>query len=420
MQQSVLFLKLLSKPPDTMSTSRTALRSIRHLRTLPKARNGRCYATASEAATSSSSNGSNTSAGIVGGLVGGGLVFAGGYAYYHFSGAKTMVNTARETKAYFDKATKKLSEATPEPNEALQWLRQTATSYAAFIPGAKGYVNTAFDDLDAIHQKHGTEMDKIVKEAYEEIKGITKDKGMSLETAEQVWEALQKHLKRIGDLAGDAAQDILNNHPEIKAKVGGSIDQLKSMGDKYGPEAKKQVDQTWEQIQNIVKSGVSMESANKIRSLIEEKIEFIKKMGDEAWKKGLKEAKPYLDKSPKVKELIEKNADSLKQGNVAELWQKIKDSVESGNTESIESYIKSTVDKGKSQGKSMAGGAEQYINSMMPKLSLLLKMSSKHGKQAENLVKETVDELQEVLTKRFKEAEELTEEGTEDVKKESK
>ncbi|MCJ1246929.1 hypothetical protein MMC30_004140 [Trapelia coarctata] len=406
-----------------MSMSRTALRSIRHLRNLPKARNGRYYATAQEAATSSSSsNGSNTSAAIIGGMVGGGLVFAGGYTYYHFSGAKTMVNTARETKAYFEKASKKLSEATPEPNEALQWLRQTATSYAAFIPGAKGYVNTAFDDLDAIHQKHGSEMDKIVKEAYEEIKGITKDKGMgmSLETAEQVWEALQKHLKRIGDLAGDATQQILDNHPEIKAKVGGSIDQLKSMGDKYGPEAKKQVDQTWEQIQNIVKSGVSMDTANKIRSLIEEKVEMIKKMGDEAWKKGMKEAKPYLDKSPKVKELIEKNADSLKQGNVAELWQKVKESVESGNTESIENYIKSTVDKGKSQGMSMAGGAEQYINSMMPKLSLLLKMSAKHGKQAENLVKETVDELQEVLTKRFKEAEELTEEGTDDVKKESK
>lgn len=404
-----------------MSTSRTALRSLRQIRNLPVTRSGRHYATAQEAASSSSSSGeSNLSAAVIGGVVGGGLVFGGGYTYYHFSGAKTMVNTARETKAYFDKATKKLSEATPEANEALQWLRETAVSYAKIIPGAKGYVNSAFDDLDAIHQKHGGEMDKIVKEAYEEIRGITKDKGVSFETAEQVGEALYKHLKRIGDLAGDATQDILNNHPEIKAKVGGSIDQLKSMGDKYGPEAKKQVDQTWEQIKSIMKSGVSMESAAKIRSLVEEKMEFIKKMGDEAWDKGLKEAKPYLDKSPKVKELLEKNADSLKRGNVTELWQKVKDSVESGNVESIENYVKSTVEKGKSQGKSMAGGAEEYINSMMPKLSSLLKISSKHGKQAENLVKETIDEMQEVLKKRFKEAEEIAEEGKDDAAKENK
>ena len=334
-----------------------------------------------------------------------------------------MVNTARETKAYFEKATKKLSDSTPEPSEALQWLRQTATSYAAFIPGAKGYVNTAFDDLDAIHRKHGSEMDKIVKEAYEEIRDITKEKGMSLETAEQVREALQKHLKRIFDLASDATQDILNNHPEIKERVGGSIDQLKSMGDKYGPEAKKQVDQTWEQIRNIVKSGVSMESATKIRSLIEEKIELIKEMGDEAWKKGLQEAKPYLDKSPKVKEMIEKNAESLKQGNVTELWQKVKDTAESGNTESIENYIKSIVDKGKSQGKSVAGGAEKYLkmvpgaDDMMPKLEKLRSYTAKHGKQAENLLNEAVEEIHEVVKRKYEEAKKM---AGEEEKKESK
>ena len=65
---------------------------------------------------------------------------------------------------------------------------------------------------------------------------------MSLEAAQQAWEILQKHLKRIGELAGDSAQEIIDNHPTLKKQVGGNLDQLKQLGDNYGPEAKKQVD----------------------------------------------------------------------------------------------------------------------------------------------------------------------------------
>ena len=382
----------------------------------------RHYATAGQEAGSSNA-GSGISHGVLGGLIGGGVVLAGGYGYYHFSGAKTMVNTAHQTKAYFEKAQQRLVEASPEPNEILQWLRQTATSYAAFIPGAKGFVNTAFDDLDAVHRKHGDKVDKILKQAYDEIKDVTKDKGMSVETATQVWEILQQRLKQIGKLAGDAASDILNNHPEIKEKVGGNLDQLKEMGDRYGPEAKKQVDQTWQQIQDIIKGGVSMETATKIRSLVEEKVEAVKKLGDEAWKKGMEQAKPYLDKSPRAKELIEKNADALKQGNEAELWEKLKESVQSGNTDGIEQYVKSAVDKAKSQGSSMGGDLDKYLkmipgaDKIMPKLSQLQEIGQKHGKEAENLLQETFDEIQQVLSKRVAQAEKLAQKAKDSARK---
>ncbi|MCJ1476328.1 hypothetical protein MMC13_004994 [Lambiella insularis] len=392
-----------------MPASRVAVQTARQLRNVPLARFSRHYATEASSGGSSSA----LSPAIIGGLVGGSLVFGGGYTYYHFSGAKTLVNTAHETKAYFDQAKQKFANSTPEPNEALKWLRQTATSYAAFIPGASGYVNNAFDDLDAIRAKHGDKVDSVVREAYGEIKDVTKDKGMSLETATQVWEILQKRLKQIGELAGDAAQDIMNNHPELKEKVGGNLDQLKAMGDKYGPEAKKQVDQTWDQIQDIIKGGVSMDTANKIRAVVQEKMEVVRKMGDEAWKKGMEQAKPYLEKSPKVKELVEKNADSLKQGNVTELYEKIKDAVSSGNTESIEQYIKSATDKAKSSGGGMGGELDKYFkmvpgaDKIMPKLSQLQEISQKHGKEAEDLLKSTYDDIQQVLQKRVSEAEKL-------------
>jgi hypothetical protein len=65
------------------------------------------------------------------------------------------VETYTTTKSYFNSASEKLKQATPEPNQALEALRSTANHYAAFIPGGKSYVDAAFKDIDAIREKHG-------------------------------------------------------------------------------------------------------------------------------------------------------------------------------------------------------------------------------------------------------------------------
>lgn len=79
---------------------------------------------------------------------------------------------------------------------------------------------------------------------------------------------LQTHASQLFDLAGDAAENVLSNHPQLKEKVGGSYDQLKQMGDRYGPMAKEEVDKTWQQISSIIKGGISVQSADEIRNLI--------------------------------------------------------------------------------------------------------------------------------------------------------
>lgn len=91
-----------------MAASRTATRSLRALR--PAARpvrlTTRRYATGvntgNGSASSSSSAGGGMGPALTGGVVGGSLVFLAAYGYYHFSGAKTMVNSLHQTKAYFD------------------------------------------------------------------------------------------------------------------------------------------------------------------------------------------------------------------------------------------------------------------------------------------------------------------------------
>lgn len=238
-----------------------------------------------------------------------------GYSYYHFSGAKSIVNAASTTKSQFNKLTQYLQNTAPEPNEALKWLRQTATSYSAFIPRAKSYVDSAFNYLESIQSKHGEEFDKLINDCYKELKDATK-KGMSGETASQSWAILERDIKQLGDLAGDSTEEIMDNHPELKEKAGGNLKELKGMADSYGPEAKKELDQTYQEIKDVMKAGVSMESVNKVRQLVQEKTEKMRQLGDETWKRGLEQAKPYLEKNSQVREIVEKNADSLKQGKL--------------------------------------------------------------------------------------------------------
>lgn len=329
------------------------------------------------------------------------------------------MSTARQAQNTFKSYGQKIKSSSPdfEPNEAIEWLRSTAKSYAGIIPGASGYIDSAFDDIDAIRQKHGKEVDDIVKEAYNELKDVSQE-GMTISAATKAWEILQKHLKRIGELAGDAAQDIINNHPALKEKVGGNLDQLKQMGDKYGPEAKKQVDETWDQIREIMKTGISATTIPKVQKLVQDKVQKIQELGGKVYDQAIEKAQPLLEKSPEVKDLVQNNAQQLrKSANVSELYQKIKSAVESGSTDDLKSYVQSTVDKGKkaaSSGGSGGSGLEGLLkmipggSEIMPKLGELQHLAQEHGEEAEKIAKDAFKEIEGVLKKKISEASELT------------
>jgi gas vesicle protein len=384
-----------------------------------RAQQARFDSTVSSGAATSGNAGAGSHAAI-GAVSGAAAAVAVGYIFYRTSGARDVVQATKTTKAYVNQATQKIKETTPEPNEALAWLRNAAQSYAAFIPGAKQYVDSAFDDLDAVREKHGDEVDNIVREAYGEMRTVLSNGDVSLVTAHKTWDVLTKHMSRIADLAGDSAQQIMDNHPQLKEKVGGNWDKLKEYGDKYGPKAKEEVDRTWKQVGDVVKTGVSPANIEKIKSIVQEKVDKLKKLGDEAWDKGMEQAKPYLDKNPKVKELVEQNADALKGGDVQQLYNRIKKAVENGDTGDLEGYVKSAADKAKDSG---FGGLDQYLNKIpggdqiMPKLTQLSDVAQKHGDEAQNIMKNAISEITEVLKKRGDEAAELAKKANNDAKK---
>lgn len=324
-----------------MYSTRAAIRSTHAIRALrlPARRTVRFASDNASSGSTPKPGLSASAAGALSGAAAGTLAF---YIWYQASGIAKVSKTAKQTKQYFDSATEKLKvqfkENTPDSNEAIQALKDTAYKYAGFLPGGREYVDKVFQDLDTVRSKHGEDVDNIVREAYGELRDTSK-KGLTLETLSQMWEILSKHLQRLTALASDAGQDILKNHPEIKERFGGSFQQLQQLGDELGPEAKKQVDDAWKQAKDILNSGVSFASADKIRQLVQDKKQQVQKLGEQAYQKGYEQIKSQLDQNPQVKKLVEQNEDVLKSGNVNEVLNKIKSALSSGNTLDLEKYI---------------------------------------------------------------------------------
>lgn len=267
-------------------------------------------------------------------------------------------------------------------------------------------------------------MDKIVQSTYKDLQKVIKDEGASIGGVVKAWQTLQGAAREISELAKDVGQDVLKRHPEVQEQFGGKFNELKKMGEQYGPEAKKEVDETWNQIQDVVKGGVGIGSIDQIRKIVQEKVEKVKKYGDQAWDKGLEQAKPYLDKAPKVKEFVEENKDKLKNSNLKDLWDQVRKAAESGDTKELEKLAK---DKANEASQKLGGGSlEQYFQ-MIPnagdigkKFQDLKQIGDKHGDKAEQLLKEAFEDVKKVLEKKLDEGKKIADEAGKDEKEASK
>ncbi|KAI3336961.1 hypothetical protein HD806DRAFT_23510 [Xylariaceae sp. AK1471] len=403
------------------STARTTIaRSARIGRTPCPARARFQSSSSSSTSSNAASQGSShIAAGAAGGLAAGFAL----YGLYLMTPAGKMHRTinkgAKEVQKKYTEAANKIQGETPDVDGAIKYMKEFAYTYVAWVPGGRDYVDTVFKDVETLKENHRDEVNQIVSDAYKQFQQLSK-LGLSMESASKALNILSDLAKKFGSLAGDSLNEILDNHPQAKEKFGGTIDQLKQMGENYGPEAKKQVDETWKQVKEILGGGVSAANLDKVRRLVEEKVQQMQKLGDEAWNKALEGAKPYLDKNPKVKELIEKNASALKQGNPKEVFEQVKKAVESGDMGALEDYV----NKAKSKGEQAASnlGIDQYFkmipsgSEILEKVNQLREVAEKHKDEGEKLLKETAEELKQVLDKKSEKAKQITDKAKKEAK----
>ncbi|AEO58595.1 hypothetical protein MYCTH_2306045 [Thermothelomyces thermophilus ATCC 42464] len=390
-------------------------------------RTGRRFQSSSSASSSttggtSSYSSSHFVSGVMGGVAGAGLLY-GIYLMTPTGKMARKINAAaKEADNKYQQVAATLRDKTPSTDEAVDKLKQFCYSYVIWIPGGRQYVDTAFNDLAAIRESHAEEVDKIVSETYREFQDVARA-GLSLESASKAYDALVNLAKKIASLSGSAADQILQRHPQLNDKVGGSIRELKEMGAQYGPEARKLVDETWSQVNDVLSRGFSAENADKVRKIVQERIQQVRKAGDEFWDKSLEQAKPYLDKSPKLRELVTNNRDVLKQGNVAGLFKQLKSLGDGGDAAKVEEYVKQAVDKAKDKGSEAAGGRTglsalgQFLGAssddagrkLQDHIGLLSEAVSEHSSEAKQLLDETKNDLRKLVEEKAKKAQKIVE-----------
>lgn len=188
--------------------------------------------------------------------------------YYRTSGLSTVVQTSKDVKNYLkstrDSVVTKTREVAKNPSQALEFLRSVSKSYTSFIPGAGSYVDSTFDQLEELHETHGEELDKILSETTEEIQKVASQRGADATTATKIFEVLRSSVSRMQEVGKKAGKDLLDKNPALKEKLGGGYDQLLSLAERGGPEAKKIISDVKKQVSSYVNS--SLIDTNEINS----------------------------------------------------------------------------------------------------------------------------------------------------------
>ncbi|TQS35681.1 hypothetical protein Golomagni_03891 [Golovinomyces magnicellulatus] len=218
---------------------------------------------------------SRVSSGILGGLAGGGLV--AGYGFYHFSGIRKVVVSASGTQEKLKSIAESIKDKAPPPNEAVEWLRNTAYFYAYFIPGGRDYVESIFQSIDSIQQKHSEEFNDIINQTYVDLKEVSKD-GPSIDAATKGWLVLQNSLKKVTRLIGVSINESFDNHPQAKEKLSKNLSQLKSLAESHGPEAKRELIKVYQEAIGAIREGLTSESIGRVGKAIDGAIERIRKL----------------------------------------------------------------------------------------------------------------------------------------------
>ncbi|POY72565.1 hypothetical protein BMF94_4392 [Rhodotorula taiwanensis] len=415
----------------------------------------RAYATVQE--TRIPGQAGNASSHLMSGLLGGGVVLAGLYGYYRYSGAKEAVDTARAVSNSAKQAKEKIADLSPSSTkEALGLAKSLAKSYASAIPGGAVMIDQGFNQLESFIDTHGERAAQVVKETYADIEKAAKEGG---DKGEAIMKALQEAASKVQNLVGEEAgkgwQALGEKYPELQKTLGGQGEELKKLADKHGPEAQRIASDFYSQSVKLVSSGgFNAETYEGVKKLLQQKkdelAKFSHKAGRDAWDASAKAAGPVLDKMPDVKEALDKNLSKV-EGYLGEDRVKIVKELYA-ELEKIGKSDKSVEEKTKlakdlvqdklgdsSQFKTLGFATEkasdladqgkQWLEQQIPGLGGLSKVlqdtdlkalrdvASKRGDDGKKILEETYDQIKDVLAKQSDKAKKLGEQAAQDAKK---
>lgn len=206
-----------------------------------------------------------------------------GFAWYHFSGNRELVNTAQAGAKKAQELKETVKDKGSNPNETLNYLRSAS---ASLIPGSAPFLGKVFDQIEEVANEHGDDVKKVFQETYDDFEKLAKDGSLNPQTATKAIDILQKRVKEIQDLAGDAGADVYNKlfseSAELRDKTSEQYKNLKDLANKAKdkkPEVQKLLKDTGAELANIFKSGdFGKKNIDKAQKLLKEKCEEAKKL----------------------------------------------------------------------------------------------------------------------------------------------
>ncbi|KAI0342149.1 hypothetical protein BDW22DRAFT_1484995 [Trametopsis cervina] len=384
-------------------------------------------------------SGSSATTHAAAGVAGGAVVLLGVYGFYHFSGAKKAVDGAKAASTYYQQTKSAIVEKAPKnPNEALQFLRSIAKSYAGIIPGASTYVDSTFDSLDELHDTHGDELNKILQGAYDEIQGVLKDvknqdgAGVDAATAVKLMSILRKRVGELNELGKKAGSDVFSKleekYPTVAQSIGSSYGDLKNLAQRGGPEAKELVDESISQVQDLLKNSKNPQDAwAKATDLVQSKSQKVKEL---VWDKVAEEAKEH----PELVKIMEENRQTfVSQGvnvrSLKEVLERVRaaakeGSLDDGKLKELKDFVKTKSQETSSQGwqewiKNVPGGNQALKKMSNVDVQSLVELSMNKSGDAKQLAEETYRDILKVLQEKSDKASKLAKDTAEEAKSKS-
>lgn len=254
-------------------------------------------------------------------------------------------------------------------------MRSVAKSSVGVIPGVSSYVDSSFDALEELHETHGPEFEKVLQAAYDDVRSILKDASnqdsLDPSTAAKLVGVLRKRVGELNALGqkagGDAFGKFEKQYPGVAQTLGGAYSDLRALAARGGPEAKKLMDESTKEMQDILSQKDVPDAMNRAKDVLSDKTSQIKEM---LWDKAVEET----NANPQLRELLNESKekfvrDEASLGTLREVLERIRETAkdkEGMGKEKIDEMKKYLEEKGNEGQSGWKGwtGLQEWVKSV--------------------------------------------------------
>ncbi|KDQ07012.1 hypothetical protein BOTBODRAFT_181070 [Botryobasidium botryosum FD-172 SS1] len=261
---------------------------------------------------------------LLAGAVGGGVVIAAAYTWYHFSGLKSIVATSQSIHSSIKNVRATFFERAPERAESspavLQHLRSLAKAYASVYPGGSTLVDKAFDSFDELVVIHGDKVNDIAGHAYADLGDIVASEASNDDKIRQSALVVKRASVELAELGNQVRHQALNsafeNHPELRKGLEETYSKLIDLAESGGFEAKRAANHAVGQLQGLLSQSISPDSVAKARDVIASTTSEVRTLLDTSDRDTAADAgvrtRAYLDQIQEIPDRLKENGPALR------------------------------------------------------------------------------------------------------------